>query len=119
MMGLPGEEKAMARLLGRAVAKGRILKLILAVNGCYFDQIKAGSKVEEYRLTTDYWRKRLEGRSYHFVEITRGYPRRDDHSRRLLFKWSGYRRAMLVHPHFGADPVEVFAIDLRERAGGN
>lgn len=31
--------------------------LQLAVNGEYFDQMKHGEKVEEYRLYNKYWRK--------------------------------------------------------------
>jgi hypothetical protein len=26
--------------------------------------------------------------------------------------WKGYRLTTINHPHFGADPVEVFAIDV-------
>ena len=53
--------------------------LTLALNGEYFDAIRDGSKAEEFRLRTDYWRKRLEGRSYDRIVLTRGYPARDDH----------------------------------------
>jgi hypothetical protein len=63
-------------------------KLVLPVKTEYFDQIEAGTKADEYRLTTAYWSKRLEGRTYDSVEIT--------------------------HPHFGAEAVEVFAIHLTD-----
>ncbi len=86
--------------------------LTLALNGVYYDQIKAGTKVEEFRLRTDYWRKRLVGRSYDRIVLTRGYPARDDHERRLVLPWRGYRETALTHPHFGPDPVEVFAIQV-------
>ena len=86
--------------------------LTLALNGFYFDAIRDGSKVEEFRLRTDYWRKRLEGRSYDRIVLTRCYPARDDHARRLVLPWRGYREITLTHPHFGADPVEVFAIKV-------
>jgi hypothetical protein len=26
--------------------------------------------------------------------------------------WIGYRIVMITHPHFGAEPVEVFAINV-------
>ena len=89
--------------------------LTLALNGIYFDQIKAGTKTEEFRLRTDYWRKRLEGRSYDRVILTRGYPTRDDHDRRLTLPWRGYRETTLTHPHFGPEPVEVFAIKVSDQ----
>lgn len=86
--------------------------LTIPVNGVYFDQIKAGTKLEEYRLVTDYWRKRLEGCSYSYVVMTRGYPSREDHERRLTRVWRGFQRKTITHPHFGPNPVEVFAIDV-------
>jgi hypothetical protein len=89
--------------------------LTLALNGIYFDQIKAGTKTEEFRLRTDYWQKRLEGRSYDRVILTRGYPARDDHDRRLTLPWRGYREITLTHPHFGPEPVEVFAIKVSDQ----
>lgn len=42
--------------------KKRILHL--PVKKIYFDQIKSGKKLDEYRLVTEYWKKRLEGRDY-------------------------------------------------------
>lgn len=84
--------------------------LHLPLKAEYFDAIKAGTKPEEYRLVTDYWRKRLEGRTYDRIVLTRGYPRRDDASRRLVLPWRGYVVKTLTHPHFGPDAVEVFAI---------
>ncbi|EDG5368335.1 ASCH domain-containing protein, partial [Salmonella enterica subsp. enterica serovar Typhimurium] len=44
------------------IMKKRILHL--PVKKIYFDQIKSGEKPDEYRLVTDYWIKRLEGREY-------------------------------------------------------
>jgi hypothetical protein len=89
--------------------------LHLAVKKVYFDSIKIGCKGEEYRLTTDYWKKRLLGRDYDEVEITLGYPSAIDYERRMTFKYNGYRKTKLTHPHFGPDEVEVYAIDLSER----
>lgn len=84
--------------------------LTLALKGVYFDAIKACSKPEEFRLVTPYWRRRLEGRAYDQIVLTRGYPRADDAERRLVLPWRGYRLTSLIHPHFGPDLVEVFAI---------
>jgi hypothetical protein len=86
--------------------------LTLPLKGEYFDQIKAGTKPEEFRLVTPYWRRRLEGRTYDRIELTLGYPLRDDDARRLVLPWKGYRITTITHPHFGPDPVEVYAIDV-------
>lgn len=86
--------------------------LTLPLNGVYFDQIKAGTKPEEYRLVTPFWSKRLFARRYQQIVLTRGYPRADDHDRRLVLPWRGYTIKTITHPHFGPDPVEVFAIDV-------
>lgn len=84
--------------------------LQLALKGCYFDEIRDGSKVEEFRLVTPYWTKRLEGRGYDRIVLTKGYPPREAAERRLERPWRGLRRTTITHPHFGPDPVEVYAI---------
>ncbi|WCZ56605.1 hypothetical protein K9_048 [Salmonella phage Kenya-K9] len=84
--------------------------LQLAVKGEYFDAIKSGEKTEEYRLVNGYWRKRLVGRDFDRLIITKGYPKRDDASRRIECKYRGYEIKEITHPHFGNAPVEVFAI---------
>lgn len=89
--------------------------LTLALNGEYFDAIRDGEKIEEFRLLTPYWRKRIEGRSYDRIVLTRGYPSRDDHARRLVLPWRGYRIMTITHVHFGPDPVEVFAIKVSDQ----
>lgn len=88
--------------------------LTIPVNGLYFDQIAARTKHEEYRLCTPFWSKRLAGRTYDAVVMTRGYPKGGgiEGQTRLTRRWQGYRRKTITHPHFGADPVEVFAIDV-------
>jgi hypothetical protein len=53
--------------------KKRILHL--PVKKIYFDQIKSGKKLDEYRLVTEYWKKRLEGRDYDEVHVKCGYPK--------------------------------------------
>jgi hypothetical protein len=86
--------------------------LTIPINGVYFDQIKAGTKTEEYRLTTPFWSSRLMFKEYTHVTLTRGYPKADDHSRRLTLPWRGYVVKTITHPHFGPNPVEVFAINV-------
>jgi hypothetical protein len=90
--------------------------LILPLNAEYFDAIRAGSKPEEYRLVTPYWRKRLEGRTYARVVLTKGYPKAGDMTRREVRQWRGYAIKTITHKHFGPKPVEVFAIDVSQAA---
>jgi len=89
--------------------------LTLPLKAEYFDAIRDGTKPEEFRLVTPFWSKRLVGRSYDTIVLTKGYPKVDDASRRLERPWRGYRVRTLTHPHFGPDPVEVFAIDVSGR----
>lgn len=86
--------------------------LILPLKGEYFDQIKAGTKTEEYRLCNAHWKKRLEGRCYRQIILTRGYPKRSDTERRLTLPWKGFVVKTITHPHFGPGPVGVYAIDV-------
>lgn len=86
--------------------------LTLSLKGVYFDAIRDGSKPEEYRLCTPYWRKRLEGRSYARIILTKGYPAADDHARRFSLPWRGYTVKTIQHDFFGPEPVEVFAIKV-------
>lgn len=86
-------------------------ELILPLKGIYFDQIKAGTKLFEYRLRTPYWTKRLEkAATFRRLVLTRGYPPADDTQRRLALPWRGYVNTTIHHEHFGPEPVEVFAI---------
>ena len=92
------------------------MDLTLALKGEYFDQIKAGTKTEEYRLVTPYWIRRLQGRNYKRLILTRGYPKRTDSGRRLVLPWRGVREVVITHPHFGTDPVAVYAINVGHNA---
>lgn len=86
--------------------------LVLPLKACYFNEIKAGTKPEEFRLVTPFWRRRLEGRTFDRIVLTLGYPKRDDTERRLIRPWRGYRVTTITHPHFGPEPVQVFAINV-------
>ncbi|MHB9322269.1 ASCH domain-containing protein [Phytobacter diazotrophicus] len=92
--------------------------LQLAVKGEYFDAMKRGEKTEEYRLITPYWGKRLFGRNYDRLIITRGYPRKDDASRRIDIPWDGFEIKAITHKHFGNEPVKVFAIKVNAGVQG-
>lgn len=90
--------------------------LVLPMKAVYFDAIRRGEKPEEYRLVTPYWSKRLEGRSYSKVILKRGYPKNGDDERILIMPWQGCARKVITHPHFGDQPVEVYAINVSRRA---
>lgn len=79
----------------------------------YFEAIRDGRKPEEYRLCTPHWRKRLEGQEFEQLMLMLGYPARGDHARRMALPWRGYTIKTITHPHFGPEPVEVYAIDVK------
>lgn len=88
------------------------MDLVLPVKGVYFDQIKAGEKTEEYRRVCTHWTRRFLTPNYRNVIITRGYPKRGDAEKRLVFKWNGVTTRNINHPHFGPHDVFVYVIDL-------
>lgn len=90
--------------------------LVLPLKSEYFDAIRKGEKVEEFRERTPYWRRRLEGRTFDRVVLSKGYPPAGDDSRRLVREWRGFRETTITHPHFGPEPVDVFAIDVSAAA---
>lgn len=92
------------------------MDLVLPLKREFFEAIKAGTKREEFRLRNDYWRNRLEGKTFDRVILTLGYPKRDDAERRIVLPWQGYRECQITHPIFGADPMDVFAINVRHAA---
>lgn len=88
--------------------------LTLSLKREYFEAIKDGSKLEEFRERNDFWKKRIEGKTFSKIVLTLGYPKSDDFSRRIELPWRGYRVCNLKHPHFGDQELEVFAIRLTE-----
>lgn len=91
------------------------MDLILPLKREDFEQIKAGTKTEEYRLVNDYWRARLYARNYTRIVLTLGYPKRTDTERRMALPYKGYEVKRITHPHFGPDPVHVFALDVSHK----
>lgn len=91
--------------------------LTLPLRGEYFDAIKAGDKTEEYRLCTEFWEKRIEEKRIDQIVLTRGYPKRTDQSRRMVLPWRGYEIKEITHPHFGPNPVRVYAINVNSKEG--
>ncbi len=88
------------------------MKLHLALKSDYFDAIASGEKKEEYRLCTEYWRRRLEGQSFEGIVLMKGYPPKTDLKRIIERPWCGLTVKTITHPHFGPDPVQVYAIKV-------
>ena len=90
--------------------------LHLPLKGEYFDQIARGEKLKQYRLQTAYWKTRLMGRTYDNIVLTRGYPKGGgiEGETRLTRQWRGFAPETLTHPHFGPEPVSVYAIDVSQ-----
>lgn len=86
--------------------------LTLPLKREFFDAIKAGTKLEEYRLRNDYWMQRLENRTFDAIVLTLGYPAASDTDRRLRLPWRGYTVKTITHSFFGPKPVQVYAIDV-------
>lgn len=90
-----------------------LLKILyLPLKAQWFNDIKNGLKLEEYRDRTARWSKRIVGRDYDLIVLTLGYPKKDDLERRLVLHWKGYVEKTISHPHFGPNPVDVYAIDV-------
>lgn len=90
----------------------RVLRL--PVKREYFEQIKSGTKTEEYRIIKEYWSKRLI-KEYDEVWVTLGYPSSDETDKIIKFKWTGYEIKKITHKEFGNKEVDVYAIQLEEK----
>lgn len=86
--------------------------LTLHVKREYFEQMRDGTKTEEFRLCTLYWKKRLE-QYYDNIVICCGYPRNDDLEKRITRPWRGSIIKTITHKHFGNEPVAVYAINVK------
>jgi hypothetical protein len=87
-----------------------VTHLHLHLNAEYFDQIRSGHKLDEYRLQTRYWSLRLAGRDYAGIVLHKGYPKAGDDTKIMMRPWAGCTEQTITHVHFGAAPVRVFAI---------
>lgn len=86
--------------------------LYLPLKAEFFDAIKAGTKTEEFRLVNPYWTKRLDGRTYDEIVLTKGYPSKRAHERRLRRPWRGYVLRTINHRFFGPGLHLVYAIQV-------
>ena len=87
--------------------------LILPVKKKWFDKIKAGNKLYEYRLYNDNWQNRLIGKTLDKIVITWGYPKTTDTERRIFFLWSVYVIKTITSEEWINIPQAVFAIKLK------
>lgn len=85
------------------------MKLEITIKRKYFDEILKGTKTEEYRLITHYWKTKLIGREYDYILFRNGYG---NHRPSLKIECLGYEVKTITHEFFGNTPVEVFAIQL-------
>lgn len=91
-------------------------RLTLHLKAEYFEAIRTGQKVEEYRSIGTYWDKRLDPVlvSYDEIHLLCGYPASHIGARRLVFPWRGAMRKKITHPLFGTGQVEVWSIPLHK-----
>jgi hypothetical protein len=101
--------------MGTAPPTTKILRLNLKRE--YWEDVREGGKIYEFRLATPFWHKRLRGIRYDEIHLFLGYPKRGDESRVLKRKWrSAPAIVNMKHKEFGDDYVDVFCIDVREAA---
>lgn len=92
---------------------GDFMKILhLNLKKQYFEDIKNGSKLFEYRLVTNFWTKRLKSDDFDKILIKSGYPKSGDTNRIIERPYRGYMKTFITHPHFGPDPVNVYAIPV-------
>ena len=85
-------------------------KLFMTIKRQYFDEIKAGTKTEEYRLVKPHWVNKLVGKEYTHIIFQNGYSR---NAPRIEAEYLGYEVKNIKHEFFGNEDVSVFALKLR------
>lgn len=81
--------------------------LHLNVKKKYFDQIKAGTKTEEYREYKKYWQKRLFDKEFDYIIFKNGYQK---NAPVIKKKYLETKIALIRHEHFDNKPKTVFII---------
>ena len=103
--------------------------LTLPLKKKWFDLIKAGTKKEEYREGSAYWRIRLQEwrtrpdgmkervgfKTFDTLVLTLGYPKAGDSERRLVFKNPKIRIGE-GRPEWGAEPEKMYFVITWEEA---
>lgn len=97
--------------------QGKLKVLHLNLKRTWWEDINNGEKLYEYRTKTEYWRKRLVGKTYDYVFIKLGYPKTDETEKIIVFKYLGYKEIQVNHLEFG-EKTDVYAINLTERVWG-
>ncbi len=87
--------------------------LFLNLKSIYYNQIKEGSKTEEFREFKPYWSQRLLNRDYNAICIRDAYRAGDENT--MWFKYNGYKVITKTHEIFGPEPALVYAIDVSDR----
>lgn len=82
-------------------------KLFMTIKRQYFDEIKAGTKTEEYRLVKPHWVNKLVGKEYTHIIFQNGYSR---NAPRIEAEYLGYEVKNIKHEFFGNEDVSVFAL---------
>jgi hypothetical protein len=84
------------------------MKLHLHGQSKYFRAVKSGLKKIEYRLNNPFWHKRLFNRTYDGIVYYNGY--KPGLKNCIEMPWDGAEITTIIHEHFGARLVSVFAI---------
>jgi hypothetical protein len=87
--------------------------LTLVVKAEFFEAIRKGQKLEDYRVASEYWRKRIEKEGIERVKIRLGFPKEEHPWNTMTFKFNGFERKRIKTKTYGDS--EVYAIDLRKR----
>lgn len=89
--------------------------LTLPLKRKWFEMIKAGVKLEEYREITGYWEKRFLYSSMQLYKkfdklvFTLGYPKSGDNSRRIEFN-NARIYIKTGRPEWGAEPGKQYFV---------
>ena len=76
-----------------------------------FDEIKAGTKPEEFR-DPEIWQHKLDTKNYTDIRLYRGFEKVGPGTI-IDLPYKGYKLKTITHPHFDNVPTLVCAIDVR------
>lgn len=90
----------------KKIKKPRVLTLVVTEE--WFDKIFEGNKPLDYRRMTPFWKSRIAGREYDFVEVINGYGKARP---RMTFDWRGCSIVSGTYSDLKINE-SVYAIDL-------
>lgn len=80
----------------------------------YWEEVRDGKKLEEYRkFDLKLLRRLLIG--FDLINYHLGYPSKEQKERTLVFKWNGFYDTKIKHEIFGQKPIHAFVIDLSKK----